>query len=286
MTQKRWISESLYNPIKFSFEVDNVDFEDKTDVQHLVVFDNSLFGRVMMLDGATQVTTKDEFIYHEMMVHVPLFALDAPKDVLIIGGGDGGIAREVLRHKSVSNCVQVEIDKTVVDFSLTHFPEISNGAYSHPNFKLIIADGMVYTAETQDRYDAIIVDSTDPQGPGAVLFTKEFYEHCKRCLKPGGVLVTQNGVPFLQPEELQSSVGHFRSLFNYGSCYVASIPTYIGGHMAMGWASDNAELANISKDVLQQRFAAANFDTNYYSPAVHASAFALPRFIEKLLVKV
>lgn len=283
MADQRWMNETLFPEVSFSFKVDRVHFEDKTEHQHLIVFDNERFGRVMMLDGATQVTTADEFIYHEMMVHVPLMALGNATDVLIIGGGDGGIAREVLRHKNVNRCVQVEIDKTVVDFSLTHFPDVSAGAYSNPRFELIIADGMVYTAETNDRFDAIIVDSTDPHGPGAVLFTKEFYTHCKRCLKPGGVLVTQNGVPFMQPEELQQSVGYFREIFAHGGCYVASIPTYIGGHMAMGWATDNPQLHKVPLDVLEQRFAALNADTNYYSPAVHQGAFALPRFIDKLL---
>ncbi len=286
MANPRWIYESLYPEAGFGFAVDRVDFEDKTEHQHLVVFDNARFGRVMMLDGATQVTTADEFIYHEMMVHVPLMALGNATDVLIIGGGDGGIAREVLRHKNVKRCVQVEIDKTVVDFSLTHFPEVSAGAYSNPRMELIIADGLVYAAQTQDRFDAIIVDSTDPQGPGAVLFTKQFYTDCKRCLKPGGVLVTQNGVPFMQPDELAQSVGYFRDIFAHGGCYVAAIPTYVGGHMAMGWATDNAQLHQVPLDVLQQRFIELNADTNYYSPTVHQGAFALPRFIEKILVKV
>ena len=162
--------------------------------------------------------------------------------MLIIGGGDCGIAEEVLKHKALKSVVQVEIDESVVEFSKEHFPEFTKPVFTDKRFESVIADGMKYVAETERRFDVIIVDSTDPQGPGAVLFTKEFYAACKRCMAPGGVMVTQNGVPFFQPDELISSVGMFKGLFADGACYVAAIPTYVGGHMAMGWAAKDRKL--------------------------------------------
>jgi spermidine synthase len=200
--------------------------------------------------------------------------------VLIIGGGDCGIAEEVLKHKMLKSVVQVEIDESVVEFSKEHFSEFTTPVFRDKRFESVIDDGMKYVAETERRFDVIIVDSTDPVGPGAVLFTKEFYAACKRCMSPGGVMVTQNGVPFFQPDELISSVGMFKSLFADGACYVAAIPTYVGGHMAMGWAAKDKKLRQHPARTLEARYKkAGSFKTKYWTPEVHVAAFALPRFI-------
>jgi spermidine synthase len=254
MPAKRWISETL--------------------------FENPHFGKMLMLDGATQVTTRDEFIYHEMMTHVPILAHGAARHILIIGGGDCGIAEEALKHKAVVSVTQVEIDASVIEFAKAHFPEFTGPVFADPRFESVIADGMKYVAETDRRFDVIIVDSTDPQGPGAVLFTHAFYAACKRCLASGGVMVTQNGVPFFQPDELVSSLRHFKTLFADAACYVAAIPTYVGGHMAMGWAADDLALRLTPRDEIAARYAAArSFETKYWTPDMHIAAFALPRFI-------
>jgi spermidine synthase len=282
MADKRWIAETLFDELGFrmTFAAEKVLYETQTEHQHLVLFENKQFGKMLMLDGATQVTTKDEFIYHEMMTHVPILAHGGVREVLIIGGGDCGIAEEVLKHSSVERLTQVEIDASVIEFSKEHFPEFTTPVFKDKRFESVIADGMKYIAETDRRFDVIIVDSTDPQGPGAVLFTYEFYAGCKRCLAKGGVMVTQNGVPFFQPEELASSVGHFRKLFADAACYVAAIPTYVGGHMAMGWAADDPALRRHAVETIAQRYAAArSFPTRYWTPEVHRAAFALPRFI-------
>src|ERR1700693_4940270 len=220
MTQ-RWIAETLFDELGFrmTFAVERVLYELETEHQHLVLFENKLFGKVLMLDGATQVTTRDEFIYHEMMTHVPILAHGRAREVLIIGGGDCGIAEEVLKHKSVKRLTQVEIDPAVIEFSKEHFPEFTKPVFADKRFESVIDDGMKYVARTARRFDVIIVDSTDPQGPGKVLFSQKFYAACKRCMTPGGVMVTQNGVPIFQPGELVSSVKKFRSLFADGSCY-------------------------------------------------------------------
>jgi len=282
MAGKRWITETLYDEagIRMSYEVERVLYEMQTEHQHLVLFEHKWFGKMLMLDGATQVTSRDEFIYHEMMTHVPIFAHGRAREVLVIGGGDCGIAEEVLKHTSVARLTQVEIDASVVEFSKEHFSEFTGPVLSDPRFELIIDDGMRFVAETDRRFDVIIVDSTDPQGPGAVLFTFDFYAACKRCMAERAVMVTQNGVPFLQPDELVSSVGHFARLFVDAGCYIAAIPTYVGGHMAMGWATDDVSSRRATVQTIAQRHqAAGRFATNYWTPEVHQAAFALPRFI-------
>jgi spermidine synthase len=286
MSTKRWIPETLFDELGFrmTYAVERVLYEMRTEHQHLVLFEHKYFGKMLMLDGATQVTTRDEFIYHEMMTHVPILAHGRAREVLIVGGGDCGIAEEVLKHKSVERLTQVEIDASVVEFSKEHFPEFTKPVLGNKRFDLVIDDGMNYVAKTDRRFDVIIVDSTDPQGPGKVLFTRKFYAACKRAMTAGGVMVTQNGVPFLQPAELVASVGHFRKLFADGSCYVASIPTYVGGHMAMGWATDNTRLREVPLKTIAERYTrAGRFKTRYWTPEVHRAAFALPRFIAEAI---
>ena len=285
---QRWIPETLFDALGFrmTYAVERVLYEMQTEHQHLVLFKHKFFGKMLMLDGATQVTGRDEFIYHEMMTHVPIFAHGRAKEVLIVGGGDCGIAEEVLKHRSVRRLTQVEIDASVVEFSKEHFPEFTRSVLGNKRFDLVIADGMDYVARTDRRFDVIIVDSTDPQGPGKVLFTRKFYTACKRCMAKGGVMVTQNGVPFMQPAELVSSVRHFRARFADGGCYVAAIPTYVGGHMAMGWATDNQRLRAVPLKTLAQRYdRAGRFATRYWTPEVQKAAFALPRFMVDHLAK-
>ena len=282
MAEKRWIPETLFDELGFrmTYAAERVLYETRTGHQHLVLFEHKRFGKVLMLDGATQVTTRDEFIYHEMMTHVPIFAHGRAREVLVVGGGDCGIAEEVLKHGGVARLTQVEIDASVVEFAKEHFPEFTGPVLADKRFDLVIDDGMNYVATTDRRFDVIIVDSTDPQGPGKVLFTQDFYAACKRCMGPGGVMVTQNGVPFLQPDELIASLRHFRKLFADSACYIAAIPTYVGGHMTMGWAADDARLRDVTVATLSERYAAAgHFATRYWTPEVHKAAFALPRFI-------
>jgi spermidine synthase len=288
MAEKRWIAETLFDDLGFrmTFQVDKVLYEMQTEHQHLVLFEQPFFGKMLMLDGATQITKRDEFVYQEMMSHVPLFAHGKTRDVLIVGGGDCGIAEEVLKHKTVNRLTQVEIDPAVVEFAKEHFPEFTKPVFADKRFESVIDDGMKYVAKTERRFDAIIVDSTDPQGPGKILFSEKFYAACKRCLNKGGVLVTQNGVPFFQPGELTSSIGKFRRLFADSACYVAAIPTYIGGHMAMGFATDDKGLRRLPAKMIAARYRrAGSFKTQYWTPEVHVAAFAPPRFIAEAVAK-
>lgn len=288
MPPKRWIPETLFDDLGFrmTYQVGRVIHEARTEHQHLVLFEQPFFGKMLMLDGATQVTTKDEFVYHEMMTHVPILAHGNAKEVLIVGGGDCGIAEEVLKHKSVRRLTQVEIDASVVEFAKKHFPQFTRPVLGDARFELVIDDGMKYVAKTDRRFDVIIVDSTDPQGPGKVLFSQKFYAACRRCMRPGAVLVAQKGVPFFQSGELTAGIRMLRKLFADGDCYVAAIPTYVGGHMAIGWATDNLKLRHASARTIAARYdKAGRFPTKYWTPEVHVAAFALPRFIAEKVDK-
>ncbi|MBE1237650.1 polyamine aminopropyltransferase [Phaeovibrio sulfidiphilus] len=277
-----WLSETLYPAWEQRFRVDEVLFQEKTALQDLVILKNEMFGTVMMLDGVVQLTEKDEFVYHEMLAHVPVFGHGSASRVLIIGGGDGGTLREVLRHRSVTHVTQVEIDRAVIDMALKYMPGVSAGAYDDPRARIIIADGIRYVAETEDRYDVILVDSTDPVGPAEGLFTEEFYRNCKRCLTENGILAVQGGVPFLQPEERTLVNNRMKPSFRCSTSYIISMATYVGGPMTLGWASDDPSKKTPDLAVLEQRYREAGFSTRYYSPAVHIGAFALPPYIAAL----
>jgi spermidine synthase len=262
------------------FTVDNVLCDIQTEYQHLMIFDHCHFGRVMVLDGILQSTRQDEFIYHEMMAHVPLFAHGHAKRVLIIGGGDGGTLREVLRHKTPIQVALVEIDGLLLDACREYLPQHHQGAFEDPRTRLLVQDGIRFVKESTESFDVIIIDSTDPVGPGKVLFTEDFYAACRRCLAPGGILVTQNGVAFFQLEEVTSTAQSLSHVFEDFGFYSAAVPTYIGGIMAFGWASDDPGLRAISLDILKTRYAAAGISTGYYTPHIHRAAFVLPRYVQ------
>jgi len=279
----RFFDETLHSDYRQSLKIDDVLYDNQSDVQHIQVFQNSRFGRVLTLDGVVQTTEGDEFIYHEMLTHVPILAHGAARRVLIVGGGDGGMAREVLRHARIDHVTMVEIDAGVVEFSKTYLPRLSDGAFDDPRLDLVIADGADFMAQSDQHFDVIIIDSTDPIGPGEVLFTDSFYDHARARLAEGGILVTQNGVPFMQPDELTGTMRAFKQLFADWGCYIASIPTYAGGPMAFGWGSQSPAGRAVSVEQLGARFAASGIETRYYTPAVHKAAFGLPAYIEKLL---
>jgi len=275
----RWIPETLHEHFQFSFQTDKVLYESQTEHQHLIIFENGTFGRVLMLDGVVQLTEADEFVYHEMMAHPALMAQPEPKRVLIIGGGDGGVLREVLRHPSVERAVLCEIDQSVIDLSRQHLDFIARGAFDDPRAEVVIADGTKFVAETDERFDAILVDSTDPIGPAVALFTREFYANCKRALTDGGVLIAQSGLPFLQGDELRDVQASFRALFADAAAYLMTTPTYIGGPMALSWGCDEPAHRTPELSTLKARAAKFEGGMKYYTPDVHLAAFALPAYV-------
>ncbi len=276
-----WYTELLHPELAQRLRIEAVVFHEKTENHEIMVFEHAQLGRVLTLDGVLQTTEADEFVYHEMIAHVPLLAHGAAKRVLIVGGGDGGSLRRCLMH-DVAKATVVEIDRAVVECCRRHLPSIGAGAFDDARTELVIADGHAFVADTIDRFDVIIVDSTDPNGPGEVLFSREFYARCRRCLAPGGVLVSQNGMPFLQGDELRDAAGRMSAVFAHAGFYIAAIPTYYGGYMAFGWATDGADLRHQPVEQIRERFAAAGLETRFYTPEIHVGAFNLPPFIADL----
>ncbi len=279
----RRIEETLHPGMAAAFEAEEVLYEGRSGEQDLCLIRNRIFGRMLFLDEVTQVAEADEFIYHEMLAHLPILAHGAAHRVLIIGGGDGGMAEEVLKHRSVEGVTMVEIDPSVVEFSRQHLASISKGAFDDPRLELVFADGARFAAESEARFDVAIIDSTDPIGPGEALFTEAFYRDCRRLLAPGGILVTQNGVPFLQADELRQTMAIFRRIFAAPACYRAAVPSYVGGDMAFGWGSDEQEPLEVPVETLKARYAEAGLETRYYTPEVHKAAFVLPAFMRDLV---
>ena len=271
-------TETLYDALGQSFRIDKVYFENKTVHQHLMIFHNAALGRVMVLDGIVQTTEKDEFIYHEMMAHVPLLAHGNARHVLIIGG-DGAMLREVLQHSAIDQVTMVEIDQAVIDMAREHLPNHSRGAFEDPRTNLVIANGMDFVRDTDMRFDVIISDSTDPIGPGEILFSDDFYAQCKRILRQDGVIATQNGVAFFQLDEVQTTAKRLSRHFTDTSFYSAAVPTYYGGIMTFAWGSNQPALRNIDLETLKHRYAASGISTRYYTPEIHKAAFALPKYI-------
>lgn len=281
----QYFNETLHQHYGQRFEVEKVLFEAKTPFQHLVIFENKAFDRVLALDGIIQTTARDEHIYHEMMVHVPVLAHGNAKKVLIVGGGDGGILRETLKHPGISQVTMVEIDAAVVEMSKQYLPSISDGAFDDPRLNLIIDDGMKYVKDSSETYDVIITDSTDPIGPAEVLFSDDFYSCAKSRLNEGGIVVSQNGVSFLQEWELEGTYRRLSSLYKDAYFYLASVPTYIGGFMSLAWATDDNTLRTQSLEVIRERFMQSPFKTRYYNPEMHVSSFSLPQQVVNLLSK-
>ena len=278
-----WYQEQLNKHWQQCFHMDEILYEQKTDHHHLIIFKNAAFGNVLALDGIIQTTERDEFVYHEMIVHVPMLSHGNAKKVLIIGGGDGGVLREVLRHKTVEQATLVDIDRSVIDLSKKFFPHHSQGAFQDPRTRIVIDDGCAFVKQSQEQYDIIIVDSTDPIGAGEQLFTDTFFGDCHRCLAPRGILVNQNGVPFTHPEELATNVERLQTHFAQVRFYIAAIPTYVGGYMAFGWATDCPEYSHITEEELANRFSALAHTCTYYTPEIHTAAFALPQYIKNAL---
>ena len=278
-----WFEETLYPDYGQRFLISRTLFRQKTDFQELAIHETPAFGRILTLDGVCQTTEKDEFFYHEMMTHPPILAHGQVRKVLIIGGGDGGILEEALKHQTVEKITLVEIDPAVIELTKTYIPSIPGRAFEDPRTDLVIGDGVKFVEQCQEKYDLVIVDSTDPIGPAEVLFHADFYGMCKRCLTERGIMVTQNGVPFLQPDEFTTTYKRLRGLFADAGFYFVPVPTYVGSVMSLSWASLDPAHRRHSRDTIAQRFAAARIDTQYYTPDIHLGAFAMPAYLQKLI---
>lgn len=283
---EQWLNEELYESWGQRFRVRKELARVKSPFQDIVVFESDSHGRVLMLDGVVQITEADEFVYQEMLTHVPLFTHPDPRRVLIIGAGDGGVLRRVLEHRAVEKAVMVEIDGAVIELSKQHLPKIAGDAWNDARAEVIVGDGIAYVAEAPDAsFDVIIVDSTDPIGVGEVLFTDSFYEHCARILGPNGLIVNQCGVPFMQANELYETSLRRAKFFPQVSAYVAAVPTYVGGFMTLGIASKGADPTKQDVASVKARAEQAGVlgNTQYWTPQIHVGSFNLPPYIAKHL---
>ncbi len=276
--------ETLYGDEVFQgFTADALLFEGATPFQKVQIFATQRWGKVLVLDGIVQTTEKDEFVYHEMLTHVPMFGCVNPRRAMIVGGGDGGILREVLKH-AIEHVDMVEIDRTVVDYCITHMPSLNNAGavYRDPRTELVIEDAFEFMRREKRKYDVIMVDSTDPVGAGEVLFSQTFYALCRNALNPGGVLALQDGVIFLQPQESKQSMALLRSLGLKARCYGIAVPTYYGGNMTLGLASDS--IAALAPDLvsLKARVERAAVTTRHYTAELHLASFVLPRWMQDI----
>ena len=281
-----WVNETLHEGWGQRFRVKRELARVRSEFQDIAVFESESHGRVLLLDGVVQITEADEFVYQEMIAHVPLLAHGAANDVLIIGAGDGGVLRRVLQHRNVRRAVMVEIDGEVIRLAREFLPGIGGDAWNDPRAVVVVGDGIDYVRQAPaGSFDAIIVDSTDPIGVGEVLFTEEFYANCARVLTERGVVVNQSGVPFMQAAELRDTSLRRARAFPHVGAYLAAVPTYVGGFMALGFAAKESGLTSVPPAELRARASAAGIlgTTRYWTPEIHAGAFNLPPYIAEQL---
>ena len=259
------------------FEINKTLFEGKSEYQDVSIYENDSLGRILTLDGIIQITECDEFVYQEMMTHVPLFSHENPKNVLIIGGGDGGILREALRHKGIKRVVMSEIDQLVVDACIEYMPSINNHGkvYKDPRTQLIVGDAFSFVKDTDLKFDVVIIDSTDPIGPGEKLFSYEFYKNLVQTLNVNAVVSTQGGVPQFQPGEVGATLACLEDAGLRANCYIAAVPTYYGGYMTFGFGAYKSNWSLPKLETLEQRYSRARITTKYHSPKMHLASFVL-----------
>lgn len=278
-----WYTEQWSPCTRFAIKVKKQLHSEKTPFQQLDVFESEDYGRFFSLDGYIMITAKDEFVYHDMIVHPAMATNPEIRNVLVIGGGDGGTVRELLRYKSITKIDMVEIDERVVRVCQKYFPETSCGL-TDERVNLMFADGLKYVKETDTIYDLIIVDSTDPIGPGEGLFSREFYQNCFRALSDAGILVNQNESPYYEQNrlEMKRAYSKIKEFFPIALAYQFHIPTYASGHWMFGFASKKLHPV---KDAKLLDWQALGLETKYYNTKVHTGAFALPNYVLDILKK-
>ena len=279
-----WFTERHTPSVKFSIKVDRQLYTAQSEFQRIDVFDSKEFGRFLTLDGYMMLTEKDEFIYHEMMVHVPMAVHPNARRVLIIGAGDGGVVRELTRYHQIEHIDLVEIDELVVEVCKKYLPQTAC-RLDDERVHIYYEDGLKFIRSKENEYDLIIVDSTDPFGPGEGLFTKAFYGNCYKALKEDGIMVNQHESPFYDEDAAAMQRAHKRIVesFAISKVYQAHIPTYPSGHWLFGFASKKYHPV---KDLNAAVWNLLGIHTQYYNTRLHAGAFALPSYVEGLLKDV
>lgn len=279
-----WYSEMHTNNVKLSIKVNKQLYSAQTEFQRIDVFESMEFGRFLTLDGFMMFTEKDEFIYHEMITHVPMAVCPKAKSILVIGAGDGGVVRELTKYASIECIDMVEIDAEVVRVCKEFFPTVAC-CFDDPRLTIYYEDGLKFIRDCEEKYDIIIVDSTDPFGNGEGLFTKEFYSNCAKALTESGIMVNQHESPFYQGDAIAMQKAHKRiaECFAVSRVYQAHIPTYPSGHWLFGFASKGLHPV---RDLQISKWKELGIKTRYYNTNLHKGAFALPNYVEELLKNV
>lgn len=281
---KLWFSEKHSPSVHMMIRVDRQLYSGKSDFQRIDVFESVEFGRMLVLDGYLMLTEKDEFIYHEMLVHVPMAVHPAVRSVLVIGAGDGGVIRELTRYETIEQIDMVEIDEDVVAVCRQFLP-FTASRFDDPRVTIHFQDGLKYVRHVKEAYDLIIVDSTDPFGPGEGLFTREFYGNCYKALRSDGIMVNQHESPFYAVDAIAMQRAHKRIVesFSISRVYQAHIPTYPSGHWLFGFASNGYHPV---RDLRAEAWNSLGLSMRYYNTNLHRGAFALPNYVQQLLEDV
>ncbi len=269
-----WYAEEWLAGFRINVKVTSVVYSATTKFQELAIYDTVQFGRMLVLDGIIQTTASDEYLYHEPLAHVPLFAHPNPEKVLIVGGGDGGTLRETLRHPCVKKAVLVDIDGGVIEASKKFLP-LWNPGFFDPRAEVLITNGLEYVAKADSEFDVIIVDATDPVGPGVVLFSEEFYSSVKKALRPGGIMAAQTESPIAEPHLVKDILDKVRKVFPVAKVYNSPVPTYPGGWWSFTAASCGPDPA------VPVREPGNDWPLKFYSPDIHRSSFVLPPKVRK-----
>jgi len=279
-----WFHERSTAEVKLSIKVDKHLYSEQSEFQRIDIFESNEFGRFLTLDGYMMMTEKDEFIYHEMITHVPMAVHPNPRKVLVIGAGDGGVVRELTRYQQIEHIDMVEIDEKVVEACKNYLP-LTASKLDDERVHIHYEDGLKFVRSCENQYDLIIVDSTDPFGPGEGLFTKEFYGNCYKALREDGIMVNQRESPFYAEDRAAMQRAHQRIIdcFPISRVYQAHIPSYPSGHWLFGFASKKYKpLADLNQEAWKQ----LGIKTRYYNPNLHRGSFALPTYVEELLKDV
>lgn len=272
-----WLSEIYDEGTRLQLRIEKTLFRERSEYQDVLVAESTSWGRVMFLDGLLMLTEKDEFVYHEMLAHVPLSSHPEPSRVLVVGGGDGGTVREVLKHDP-EHVDLVEIDRMVVDSAREYLPFVAS-ALDDDRVEVHFEDGARWVQEHAGQYDVVLVDSTDPIGPGKVLFSEPFYRACRAALRPGGVFANQAEGPVLNAEVMRGVYRELRKAWPHVAGYLANCPTYPMGTWTLGYASADVPVAEAVKRGVG---APRPLETRYYNPELHRAAFVLPTYIQRI----
>ena len=279
-----WYTEQHTENVNFSIRVNKQLYSGISEFQRIDIFESIEYGRFLTLDGFMMMTERDEFIYHEMIVHVPMSVHPNVQKVLVIGGGDGGVVRELLKYETIKSIQLVEIDEQVVKVCKEFLPITAN-SLNDERVSVFYQDGLKYVRKWENEFDLIIVDSTDPFGPGEGLFTKEFYGNCYKALKEDGIMVNQHESPFYKEDANAMKRAHKRIVesFPISRIYQAHIPSYPSGHWLFGFSS---KLYHPIKDIRKKEWNDLNLKTKYYNIKLHKGSFALPNYVEEMLEDV